>query len=100
MKAYEGILEGANTAFVNSNLQSNLAYRPQFLYNDNKNKKKVLSSLEAESRHCSEFIIKSVAFITEGGITPFLQIFRELEKKGVQGKILTSILTIPRYWKN
>lgn len=86
---YEEILDGANTAFVNSNFQSNLAYRPQFLYNDDKNKKKVLSSLEAELRHCSEFII-SVAFITEGGITPFLQIFKELEKKGVHGKILTT----------
>lgn len=86
---HEEILDGANTAFVDSNFQSNLAYRPQFLYNDDKNKKKVLSSLEAELKHCSEFIM-SVAFLTEGGITPFLQIFKELEKKGIQGKILTT----------
>lgn len=71
------ILNREGTKFVDNNLQSNLAYRPQFLYNDiknkNKKKKKVLSSLEAELRYCSEFLI-NVAFIAEGGITLFLEI--------------------------
>lgn len=67
------ILNREGTEFVDNNLQSNLAYRPQFLYNDIKNKKKVLSSLEAELIYCSEFLI-NVAFITEGGITLFLEI--------------------------
>lgn len=33
---------GFNTAFVNSAFNSNLAYRPQFIYNDSKNGQKGL----------------------------------------------------------
>ena len=38
---------------------------------------------------CEEFAI-SVAFITMGGITPLLQTLRELEQRGIPGKILTT----------
>lgn len=38
---------------------------------------------------CNEFYI-SVAFITQGGITPLLQTLRELEQRGIPGKILTT----------
>lgn len=37
---------GFNTAFINSTFNSNLAYRPQFIYNDNKNGQKVFSTIE------------------------------------------------------
>ncbi len=39
---------GLNTAFINGALHSNLAYRPQFIYNDNKNGQKVFSAIEDE----------------------------------------------------
>lgn len=32
---------GFHTAFINGDYNSNLAYRPQFVYNDNKNGQKV-----------------------------------------------------------
>ena len=54
---------GFNTAFINGTFQSNLAYRPQFIYNDNKNGQKVFSSIEEELLRCDSFAI-SVAFIT------------------------------------
>ena len=38
---------------------------------------------------CDEFFI-SVAFITMGGITPLLQTLKELERRGIPGKILTT----------
>ena len=38
---------------------------------------------------CDEFAI-SVAFITMSGITPILQTLKELEKKGVTGRIMTT----------
>lgn len=38
---------------------------------------------------CKEFFI-SVAFITMGGITPLLQTLKELERRGIPGKILTT----------
>lgn len=56
---------GFNTAFINSKFNSNLAYRPQFIYNDNKNGQKVFSAIEDELFRCDSFAI-SVAFITRG----------------------------------
>ena len=69
---------GLNTAFLNSAINSNLAYRPQFIYNDNKNGQKVFSAIEDELLRCDRFAI-SVAFITRGGITPLLQTLSKKE---------------------
>lgn len=80
---------GFNTAFINSNTNSNLAYRPQFIYNNNKDGQKVFSAIEDELRKCDSFTI-SVAFITRGGITPLLQTLKELEGRGIPGRILTT----------
>ncbi len=80
---------GLNTAFLNSAINSNLAYRSQFIYNDNKNGQKVFSAIEDELLRCDRFAI-SVAFITRGGITPLLQTLKELERRGVSGRILTT----------
>ncbi len=81
--------KGLNTAFIDATENSNLAYRPQFVYNDNEKGQKVFSAIEDELRHCDEFAI-SVAFITRGGITPLLQTLKELEHKGIKGRILTT----------
>ena len=81
--------KGLNTAFIDATQNSNLAYRPQFVYNDNEKGQKVFSAIEDELRHCDEFAI-SVAFITRGGITPLLQTLKELEHKGIKGRILTT----------
>lgn len=80
---------GLNTAFIDDTFRSNLAYKPQFVYNDNKNGQKVLSTVEDELLRCDSFAI-SVAFITKGGITPLLQTLQELERRGVRGRILTT----------
>lgn len=80
---------GLETAYVNGNIASNVAYRPQFISNNHKEGKKVLSCIEDELLLCDGFQI-SVAFITMGGITPLLQTFKELEKRGVSGEILTT----------
>ena len=71
---------GFHTAFINGAFNSNLAYRPQFIYNDNKNSQKVFSAIEDELLKCDSFAI-SVAFITRGGITPLLQTLQELERR-------------------
>ena len=80
---------GFNTAFVNGAVNSNLAYRPQFIYNDNKNGQKVFSAIEDELLRCDSFAI-SVAFITRSGITPLLQTLQELERRNIPGRILTT----------
>lgn len=81
--------QGFETAYVDGNIVSNLAYRPQFVSNNYKEGKKVLSSIEDELLSCEQFQI-SVAFITMGGITPLLQTLKELEKKNIPGQILTT----------
>lgn len=85
----QDIISGLETAYIDSNINSNLAYRPEFISNDYKKGKKVLVSIENELRKCDEFSI-SVAFITMSGITPLLQILKELEEKNIPGKILTT----------
>lgn len=80
---------GLYTAFVDSSMHSNLAYKPQLIYNDNKNGQKVFSAIENELLNCNEFAI-SVAFITKSGITPLLQTLQELERRNIKGRILTT----------
>ena len=43
---------GFETAYINGNLASALAYRPQFISNNSKEGKKVLAALETELMHC------------------------------------------------
>lgn len=81
--------DGLGTAFIDHTISSNLAYKPQFISNSYKEGCKVISSIEEELLSCDEFCI-SVAFITMGGITPLLQTLKELEKRNVPGKILTT----------
>lgn len=82
---------GFDTAYIDGNVASSMAYKPQFLSNNYKEGKKVLSSIEDELLTCEQFQI-SVAFITMGGITPLLQTLKELEKKHIPGKILNNQL--------
>lgn len=85
----EQMEKGFETAFINQNTTSNLAYKPQFVSNNHKEGRKVLSSIEDELLRCDQFFI-SVAFITLSGITPLLQTLKELENKGIPGQILTT----------
>ena len=88
MKVQE-VRQSLETAFIDGTMNSNLAYQPEFISNDYKQGKKVLVSLEKELKNCDEFFI-SVAFIKLSGITPLLMILKELEKKGIPGKIITT----------
>ena len=81
--------QGFNTAFIDYTAASNLAYRPQFVSNNYKEGRKVISSIEDELLSCEQFTI-SVAFITMSGITPLLQTLKELEQRGIPGRILTT----------
>ena len=81
--------KGLETAYIDGSIVSNERYRPQFISNNYKEGKKVLSSIEDELSVCDSFRI-SVAFITLGGITPLLLTLNELEKKGIKGEILTT----------
>lgn len=89
MNATEELRWGLETAFIDGTIASNMAFKPQFVSNNYKEGKKVLSSIEDELLVCEQFQI-SVAFITMGGIEPLLQTLKELEKKHIPGQILTT----------
>ena len=89
MDYIEKIKSGATTAFIDSTNKSSAAYKPEFISNDHTNGVKVLTSIEDELRRCDSFTF-SVAFITLGGIEPLLLTFKELEERGVPGKVLTT----------
>lgn len=81
--------QGFETAFIDGGLQSNPDMQPQFVSNDYKQGRKVISSIEEELLACDEFCI-SVAFITIGGLTPLLQTLETLRDRGVKGRVLTT----------
>ena len=83
------IRSGLETAYINGNAASELLYKPNFVSTNYSEGKKVLSAIEDELLRCDKFQI-SVAFITLGGVTPLLQTFKELERRGIPGEILTS----------
>lgn len=85
----EQLRQGISAAFIDRNISSNLAYKPQFISNNYKAGRKVLSAIEEEFLHCDTFAL-SVAFITMSGITPLLQTLKELEKRKISGRILTT----------
>ena len=80
---------GFRAAFVHKESKSDVAFRPQFVYNNEKEGQKVLSVIEDELNDCDSFFI-SVAFVTMGGLQPLLQVLDELRKKGIKGRILTT----------
>jgi len=51
------IQQGIKTAFIDSSVVSDLAYRPQFLSNNYSEGRKVLSCVEDELQRCERFDI-------------------------------------------
>ncbi len=89
MDFYRELIDGFQTAAIDATYRSNLAYRPEFLSNNPAMGRKVLVSIEQELAACDQFKI-SVAFITKSGITPLLQVLKDLEAKEIPGEILTT----------
>lgn len=89
MSKIDEVRLGFETAYIDGSVASSSVYRPQFVSNNHREGKKVLSSIEDELLACDGFQI-SVAFITMSGITPLLQTLKELEKKNIKGEILTT----------
>ena len=81
------LVDGYKRAFVDSKVVADPMYSPQLL--TNRGGQKVITAIEKELKGCDDLFI-SVAFITMGGIAPLLGTLKDLEKKGVKGRILTT----------
>lgn len=85
----EELSDGLKTAYIDGTMACRLDLKPQFVSNNPKEGRKVISFIEDELLHCDRFQI-SVAFITMSGITPLLLTLKELEKRQIPGEILTT----------
>ena len=84
------IINSLHTGFIDSSKESIVDYRPDIIVN-NKDifpNEKVITTFLDELNHCKSYMF-SVAFITSGGVAPLLTTLKELDDKGIKGKILT-----------
>jgi superfamily II DNA or RNA helicase/HKD family nuclease len=86
--AYE-IIEATKTGFIDQVIDSSEKLRPKLLVNDYSKGNKVLSNIVNEMQECDYFQF-SVAFITMSGITVLLETLKDLEQRGIHGRILTT----------
>ena len=75
------------TGCIDGSAKSLEEYQPKLLLNSPESK--VLSTIITELKKCDEFFF-SVAFVTNGGVAVLIETLKELEKKGVHGKIIAS----------
>lgn len=79
------LLEALKTSSIDFNIDSDEKYQYELISNG---EEKIVTRLRKYFETCDEFII-SVAFITMGGISLFLEELKNLENKEIKGKILT-----------
>ena len=83
------LAKSIHAGFINRKSDSLEQFRPRLLVNNHSAGTKVLTSLIKELEQCEEFFF-SVAFITYSGVIVLLNTLKELEAKGIKGKILAS----------
>ena len=79
------LIDSIKTSLIDRNMESILSYQHKLISN---REEKIISLIRRELESCDEFII-SVAFITLGGVTMILEQLKDLEVRGVKGKVLT-----------
>lgn len=79
------INKSIETSVFDSEIESDINYQHSLISND---EEKIITVLRKYLDNCDEFIF-SVAFITLGGLTLFLEELKSLEEKNIPGKILT-----------
>ncbi|WP_293268595.1 DUF3427 domain-containing protein [Neptunomonas sp.] len=77
------------TGFIDKESISETLYQPTLLINKKSPPQKVLSTILEELRYCDEFYI-SVAFVTTSGVATLMNTLKDLEGKGVKGKVVVS----------
>ncbi len=77
------------TGFIDRSFRSDEFYQPRLLVNQKKPRRKVLTSILQQLESCKSFYI-SVAFVTRSGVATLINSLKNLEREGVQGKVLVS----------
>ncbi len=85
----QSFTKSLQTGYVDKSILSNPDYQPELLVNKKNPPKKVLSTIIHELEHCNQFYI-SVAFVTTSGVSAIINKLKELEGRGIKGKMLVS----------
>ena len=80
---------GIEYGFLDSSIAAEEHYKPALLVNDYEQGEKVLTTISSELKTCDEFMF-SVAFVTEGGVEVLLMELKDLQKRGIKGRIIAS----------
>lgn len=84
---YNDLAESIKTGFLDQHIPCKKEHLPQLLVNADG--KKVLTTILNELSDCQEFWF-SVAFVTKGGVATIINTLKDLEARGIPGKILAS----------
>ena len=80
---------GLEHGFIDHTIAATEEFKPQLITNDPSKENKVITTLKQQMETCDEFMF-SVAFINSGGVNALAQEFRELNKRGIRGRIIAS----------
>jgi len=89
MESAYSLRDGLVKGFIDGNMPALANYRPRLLIKDNEKGEKVLTSIIKELSDCDEFLF-SVAFVTKSGVISLIETLKELDEKGVKGRIIAS----------
>ena len=83
------ISKAAEAAFIDKEQKHSIHLRPSLIDNSIKRQNDILSYIKRGLRTSKEFLI-SVSFIRMSGLEMLLQTFKDIEKTGTHGKIITT----------
>lgn len=85
----EPLMKGLERGYIDESIIASEGFRPQLITNNPERKEKVITTLKQEMESCDEFMF-SVAFVNSGGVNALAQEFRDLDRKGVKGRLIAS----------
>ncbi len=83
------IISGLKHGFIDREISASEDIIPVLVTNDKSRKEKVITTMRHELETCDEFMF-FVAFINSSGVSALAQTFKDLNKKGIKGKIVAS----------
>ena len=81
MEHVYNLRDGLETAFIDRNTKSNLACRPEFVWNSQKQGKRVISSIEQELLNC-ESSVSALPLLRQEELRPCCKRFSNWNGKG------------------
>ncbi len=82
-------IKGLERGYIDESVIASEDYRPRLITNSTERKEKVITSIKQEMETCDEFMF-SVAFVNSGGVNSLAQEFRNMDRRGIKGRIIAS----------